>query len=122
MKHTPGPWKIGKQYLGCRDIVAPASGDEEDIVICCTSGSPEVEDDIDRGNAHLIAASPTMYGKLKDTVVWLDREIKNRRESIERLDDEVNQFMNLDIGFQLTRLTKLRNDLAETLRKITEGE
>jgi hypothetical protein len=55
---TPGPWEIGEQYLGCRDIFAPMPGDEPNVEICSTSGLPEEEDDI--ANARLIAAAPDL--------------------------------------------------------------
>lgn len=95
MKHTPGPWKIGEQYLGCRDIFAPAPGDEPTIEICSTSGLPEEEDDI--ANANLIAAAPDLLNTLEWTLEQLntlttdayskgdDRMIRNRlQETIDK--------------------------------------
>lgn len=62
--------------------------------------------------ATVIAACPTMLKKLADTVAWLDREIEGREDSLRGILVEV----------EISSLIELRDDLAETLRKIEASE
>jgi len=66
-------------------------------------GDPEQ----DEFNAQLVAAAPAMFRKLKDTVAWLNREIDTWEQVVTRVSATL-----------IERLTELRDDLAETLRKI----
>ena len=106
-KPSPGPWKDNGEDTGMND-----SGTILDVIghVVVTDvyglGKQEAHD-----NAALIAAAPTMYRKLRDTVAWLDREIESREESLRGILVEV----------EISSLEELRDDLAETLRKIEEG-
>jgi hypothetical protein len=122
MKHTPGPWTVEPYLTPERDDdpmgvyeVQPAADELTELYF--KMDPDEDEDfyekvhDVNQANARLIAASPTMYGKLKDTVAWLDREIEN-------LSDCSPGYF---IAAQIERLEELRDDLAETLQKIEEA-
>ena len=104
LNHTPGPWY--------REEDGFIYGGDSDASCVADPHCSELDIDEREGNALLIAAAPTMFGKLADTVAWLDREI----ESIEKTDTYTQL-----LGQMHGKLTELRDDLAETLRKITEG-
>jgi hypothetical protein len=59
----------------------------------------------------LEAAASAMYQKLTDTVDWLDREIETRTYTAAVLRSAPD----------ISHLEELRDDLAETLRKIDGG-
>lgn len=108
-KPTAGDWKIAR---GSCKIPAPSEDFYRIETVYDHIAYVRAEHPEGKANARLIAAAPTMHQKLTDTVAWLDREIERAR-----MDNEVN----LEVGFRIERLKKLRDDLAETLRKIGEG-
>jgi len=97
---STGPWWAEPEEASeHRGLVICA----KDAIVATITPADEIPlDEIDQANARLIVAAPAMYGKIVDTVSWLDREINNcagRQNLIERL-------------------IELRDDLAETLRKM----
>lgn len=99
-RHTPGPWTLVNHTVMTGTLGSPTY----QRIAQCTDRGSETE-----ANARLIAAAPTMHKKLADTVAWLDREI----ETWEGLVTKESAQM-------LFKLTELRDDLAETLRRIEE--
>ncbi|MFA4826578.1 MAG: hypothetical protein WC593_15625 [Methanoregula sp.] len=114
---TPGPWRIGyilKPWIYTDYPRFNEKGEKfKDFPIATTEESHwGKEAAID--NARLIAAAPTLYHKLKDTVEWLDREIKHHEALAKTLGMQGK-------GDRIIRLEELRDDLQETLRKVGEG-
>ena len=88
---TPGPWKLYNK----NGIISIYANNKEVIKWTGFDSSDYPEDAI--ANARLISQAPTMYQKLADTVEFLDRYMTDGTG---------------DIG-------ELREDLVETLHKIT---
>ena len=109
-KHTPGPWHVEPEEASEHRGLAICAEDAVVATITPDDSGHFPLDDIDQANAQLIAASPTMHQKLTDTVAWLDREIETWEGVVTRVSATL-----------IERLTELRDDLAETLRKIGEG-
>jgi len=109
-KHTKGPWvarkwKRPKFADGFVTVVTDNRG--HGLVEFLQKGkNAKVE-----ANARLIASAPTMLKKLVDTVAWLDLEI----------EDRLSASAALNMPGDVSHLEKLRDDLAETLRKIGES-
>lgn len=99
-KWTPGLWKFntpGTLFMG-------------DMRVFLTYRKPIPGWDERLANAKLIAAAPTLAQKLEDAVEWLDREIIALRSS------RYGPSKEMALKFE-----DLRDDLAETLRKVKEG-
>ena len=108
-KHTPGPWfarKWNNPRLADGFVTVITDSRGHGLVEFLQKGQNAKND----ANARLIAASPTMGKKLADTVEWLDREIEAEPMTTD------HKFVAL-----MDRLQELRDDLAETLRKIKEA-
>lgn len=106
LNHTPGPWEVntpGSIRQGGRLLLLSYKAPHHD------RKTPPLAER--QANAKIIAAAPTMFGKLADTVAWLDREVEDIKECSPSKGTPV----------RAERLEELRDDLAETLRKITEG-
>jgi|WetSurMetagenome_2_1015567.scaffolds.fasta_scaffold89234_2 hypothetical protein len=112
--HTPGPWWVEPEEASAHRGLAICAADAVVATITPDENGPFPLDEIDRANARLIAVAPTMHKKLTDTVAWLDREIN----SWETIDTPLPTRATADL---IERLTELRDDLAETLRKIEEA-
>ena len=99
---TPGPWsyEYGAAYHAEKGRLILADRENDNTL-------PTERD----ANLRLCAAAPTIFGKLVDTVAWLDREIEDGKKHPYCVS--VND---------INRLEELRDDLQETLRKITGGE
>lgn len=110
---TPGPWFAEPEEASEHRGIAICAADAIVATILPEEDEPQL-DETDWANANLIAAAPTMRGKLVDTVAWLDREIN----SWQTIDTPLPTRATMAL---LGRLTELRDDLAETLRKIDGG-
>lgn len=108
---TPGPWIAEPEEASEGRGIAICAADAIVATILPEDGQADAED---WANANLLAAAPTMRGKLVDTVAWLDREIKGEK-------NYVKNYMGGRKTFQLEKMEELRDDLAETLRKIMEA-
>jgi hypothetical protein len=99
MKHTPGPWKLSKTQV----VKCSIYDDEGKPVAHCDRRGSETP-----ANARLIAAAPTMFGKLADVKGFISRLLADMEDN-----DPDNQWRY--------QLDEVNDDLTETLRKITEG-
>ena len=95
-KFSAGPWDMDPEGV--------IFSTEDGTNICATYPQNR------KANGPFIASAPIMHQKLTDTVAWLDREIEDGKKHPYCVS--VND---------ISRLTELRDDLAETLRKIGEG-
>jgi hypothetical protein len=73
MRHTPGPWEIRDDNLGCKEIVAGFSNDSEGwdgrlftVNVGYTHGLENEGEDA--ANARLIAAAPDMLAALRAVI------------------------------------------------------
>jgi len=119
-------WTINDMSLPARKVITVWAGDVEILVKQVEKGKHYAIQEVPQTAkvARLIAASPTMHKKLTDTVAWLDREIED-------LGDAQGEWVAVQDTFApdwvqfykdaVDRLKELRDDLAETLRKIEEG-
>lgn len=94
-KWTPGPYHCSK----CGDNHWRVLTFDKIILADCGLGS--------KPNAQLFAAAPTLAQKLQDTVEWLNREIHNWHSAF-----------GPDNSGLIDRLEELRDDLAETLKRL----
>lgn len=62
MSHTPGPWEVDKRMSGYNVKVK-----DQDYYICETFGE---YDDVDKADAHLIAAAPELLEALEELLGW----------------------------------------------------
>lgn len=73
LKHTPGPWMIQEDNLGCKIIIGNLKmTDEEYSLFTCneigfTDGLSDESEDI--ANARLISAAPDLLEALKDALM-----------------------------------------------------
>lgn len=75
-KHTPGPWIVRpKRYLDTRRRVGPA--DNEFFDVSYSSGNSNAESE---ANAYLIAAAPSLYEEVRETIFFLENFDPSNRE------------------------------------------
>lgn len=121
-KLTQGPWEVTPFLTPDKDDdpmgvykVQPAF---DELTKLYFEMDPKEDEDfyekvhaVNQAIAYLIGAAPTMHKKLTDTVAWLEREIADIKECSP----------SKGTPLRAERLEELRDDLAETLRKIEEA-
>jgi hypothetical protein len=84
-KHTPGPWRTGEPFAAfdggtVRFHISQADGapytpDYSDVAQLVAETTPGEKLEIQRANAHLIAAAPDMFAALCDVVAVMERDL-----------------------------------------------